>query len=190
MMDQHSLPSLPLDEWLDMAAKVQEARHVSKEQFVAHFKQKYSDPCLPLFMATETLSLGCIAKLYKGAHATIQSVARDFEVAPAVIESWLRSLNVVRNICAHHSRLWNREMGFKPMIPDKDPQWRDPVRVPNNRVFAILTISKYCLSRIAPQSHWDARLRELLGHFPMVPVADMGFPDNWEACPIWAFGSP
>ena len=47
-------------------------------------------------------------------------------------------------------------------------------------------ICKYCLGRIAPQSQWARRVRTLLADFPRIPVAEMGFPPDWERCPIWS----
>ena len=34
-----------------------------------------------------------------------------FGATDTVFQSWLIALNGVRNICAHHGRLWNRELG-------------------------------------------------------------------------------
>ena len=34
-----------------------------------------------------------------------------------VFASWLRSLNYLRNVCAHHSRLWNRNIVDQPRLP-------------------------------------------------------------------------
>ena len=72
-------------------------------------------------------------------------------------------------------------MGRRTQIrADRDPLW-----VGNDRVFGILTICKYCLDRIAPQSRWTDRLRRLLADCPDVPTPSMGFPPNWTDCPIW-----
>jgi len=98
----------------------------------------------------------------------------------------LLAINTVRNVCAHHGRLWNRELGTKPKIPAKDPAWNTPVTVGNDRVFGGLTLCKWSLDRIAPQSRWADRLRDLLEEFPAIPLVSMGFPTNWQQCPIWA----
>lgn len=191
MSERESLSGLSDEEWAWFVESVQRACAGSKEPFVLHFRRTYSDSYLPLWIATEIVSLGCIAKLFNGVSPEIQrTVAASFGISPRIFGSWLRSLNVVRNTCAHHSRLWNRVFGFKPRIPDADPQWHHPVEVSNDRVFAILTISKYCLNRIAPQSRWDQNLRRLLADFPTVPTRDMGFPDNWQTSPIWTLQGP
>ena len=73
----------------------------------------------------------------------------------------------------HHGRLWNRELGVKPMIPlaADYPDWHKPVVVRNNRVFAVLTMCRWCLRRVAPQSRWADRLRKLLQQCSGIPPA-------------------
>jgi abortive infection bacteriophage resistance protein len=114
-------------------------------------------------------------------------VARMFDVSDEVLRTWLWSLNEVRNVCAHHCRLWNRDLGNKPTIPHAKhhPDWHAPVEISNNRIFAVLTICAHSLALLAPKSGWQHRLRNLLNQHPMVPIKNMGFPENWLECPIW-----
>lgn len=161
----------------------------SKEVFVEHFNKNYGDihRHLPVWMACEIMSFGCMLTFFRSSHANIQrAVAKPLDVHPTVLESWLLALNVVRNICAHHGRLWNRVLGIKPKLPDKDTQWHTPIAIDNRRVFAILSICKVCLDKIAPQSHWPVRLYELLSRFPAIPQDQIGIPNNWLDCPIWS----
>jgi abortive infection bacteriophage resistance protein len=74
-----------------------------------------------------------------------------------------------------------------PMVPifQKYPEWYTPVEIKNNRVFGILTILKYLLDKIAPQSKWSSRLIELLKEYCEIPLRSMGFPDGWASTPIW-----
>lgn len=162
----------------------------SKEPFIKHFYQKYGEDhdVPPFWEAVEVMSFGAVVTFYKTTtHHVKQSVATAFGVPATVMESWLLALNTIRNICAHHSRLWNRELGNKPMIPhDPDyPDWHLPVQVRNERIFGILTVCKHTLNHIAPQSGWADRLIKLLDGYPDVPLASMGFPENWQQCPIW-----
>jgi len=88
--------------------------------------------------------------------------------AEQLLESWLR---------AHHGRLWNREFGYKPVIPKKrkHPEWHKLVTVGNNRVFAILTILKYLMNQIVPQSSWTERFYQLLTEYPKFLYGPWGF---------------
>jgi abortive infection bacteriophage resistance protein len=139
-------------------------------------------------MAAEIVPFGVTFSFFTGVEPDIKrEIALIYGIPDAVLFSWLNVLNMARNICAHHGRLWNRELGIKPLIPNtrKHPQWHFPVTVPNHRVFAILTILKHMTAVIAPQSRWPQRVRDLLKEYPEIPRLSMGFPAEWEKSPIW-----
>jgi len=189
--DPASLPSIGKKDRDLLLGSIQREKNRSKERFVRHFQSKYGShhSDLPVWMAIEVMSFGSVLTMYRGCSQSIrQAIARSFGVHDAVFESWLLTLNTVRNICAHHGRLWNREIGTKPKIPKKDPNWHTPVEVGNSRMFAVLTICKWSLDDIAPQSLWADRLRTLLVDYPDIPLVSMGFPENWHESPIWGDG--
>jgi abortive infection bacteriophage resistance protein len=188
-VDLAALPQLKADQRQRLLEDLASETEHSKETFTEHFRAKYGDehPYMPIWMAAEIMTFGCILTLFRGVHEDIRKqVAVLFGVHDTVLGSWLLTLNTVRNICAHHGRLWNREFGVQPKIPKKIGAWNRPVPVAGQRIFTILTICKHCLDRIAPQSYWPTRWRELLAAFPFIPRGSMGFPANWEECPIWA----
>jgi abortive infection bacteriophage resistance protein len=78
-------------------------------------------------------------------------------------------------------------LGIRPLIPDRKnlPDWHLPVTPDNRRTFAVLTLLKWLLRQIAPQSQWTNRLRELLKSYPDIPLNLAGFPPTWETSPIW-----
>jgi len=188
--DHGSLPKLTIQEHQDFLAHIEEETSRSREAFARHFRRKYGD-ChrhLPIWMAAEVMAFGSVLTFFRGARRKEKRpVADAFGLPDTVFGSWLLTLHAIRNICAHHGRLWNRELGVKPMIPlaADYPDWHQPVIVRNNRVFAILTMCRWCLGRIAPQSRWANRLHGLLDEFSDIPLGDMGFPANWQQCPIW-----
>ena len=188
--DPHSLPQLDTQKYSDLHQRIKDEIERSREVFVNHFHRKYGDShaFLPIWMATEVMTFGSVLSFFRGVDSTIQKdISKFFDVPDVVLESWLLTLNVIRNICAHHGRLWNRELGIKPKLPNprKHPQWNFPKPIPNQRVFIILTICRYCLNRIAPQSHWSSRMFSLLERFPDIPRINMGFPNNWEELTLW-----
>lgn len=173
--------------WIDETRKEVNRSH---EQFVEHFMKKYGDShnLLPLWMAGEIMSFGCMLTMYRGMKDVFKKeIAVHYDIPGEVLTSWLQTINVIRNICAHHSRLWNRELGVKPYIPRKNkyPQWHEPVLIPQNRIFGVLTILRYLLRIIAPQSQWEARLFTLLNEYPEISRWSMGFPDNWKESSLW-----
>ena len=46
--------------------------------------------------------------------ADIVGIAKYFSLPPQTFLSWLHALNFTRNLCAHHSRMWNRDMNIVP----------------------------------------------------------------------------
>lgn len=160
----------------------------SHESFVKHFERKYGDahPWPPIWAAAEVLSFGGILSLFRGSPRRVQkAVADHFGVADVVFESWLLTLNVVRNICAHHGRLWNREIGLQPKLP-RHADWQTPVFVGRDRAFGFLTILVHCLHQVAPGSQWARRFGTLLEEYPAIPIDRMGIPKNWQSSPVWA----
>lgn len=160
----------------------------SNERFVRHFQSRYgnSHTDLPIWMAVEIMTFGTVLTFFRSCDPGIRRrLAAPFGVHDSVFDSWLLALNTVRNICAHHARLWNRQLGIKPKIPDRNPIWSDPVKVKGDRIFGILCICKWSLDRIAPTSAWADRLRSLLDEYASVSRRSMGFAENWRDSPIW-----
>jgi abortive infection bacteriophage resistance protein len=183
-----SLPGWDAPTFTRFQWKLKDEVRRSQEAFVVHFKGKYGDvhPELPLWMAAELMSFGMVFTLFRGMEKTIKrQVSAEFDVAFKVMESWLSCLNAIRNICAHHGRLWNRVLGVKPLIPAKNPQWHTPVEVHNDRTFAVLVMLRYMLGVVAPQSRWHDRVEVLIVKYPDIPLPQMGFPQDWRDSPIW-----
>ena len=165
-----------------------EARR-SKETFVEHFKANYDEfPDLPIWAAAETMTFGAMFTLFKMSEKRVQKdVAWRYRIAGSVLLSWLQTLNYVRNMCAHHARLWNRELAIKPIIPDlkNGPRWHVPQAIANNRLFVVLTLLHFMLGLIAPESAWRTRLYSLFDRFPDVPLDPMGIPAGWRDHTLW-----
>lgn len=171
-------------------SKIHNEAQQSNEIFVKHYFSKYnSEKYLPLWMAIELMSFGALFTFFMHSEQYIQrEVAAGYNLHAKVLESWLRTINSVRNICAHHSRLWNRILVKPIKLPDKkhSPEFYSPVQVPPDRIFAVLTILSYMVKRIAPQSGWQERLRNLWGNkHKDIPLYRMGFPNDWEKCAVW-----
>jgi abortive infection bacteriophage resistance protein len=185
------LPNLDAKRYASFMEKINETTSHSKEGFVEHFKTTYGDThsLLPLWMAAEIMTFGMMLTMFRGIEMKLQqAIARDFNISDKVFLSWLVAINTIRNVCAHHGRLRDRVLDYTPMIPrtNKYPEWHNPVSIPQDRIFGILTILKYMMNIIAPQSGWSERFKSLLNQYQEIPIASMGMPTNWLDCPIWA----
>lgn len=188
--NQKNLPGLSEEvhkKWLD---ELNEEIKRSKEPFIIHFNKKYDDehPMPPLWMAVEIMSFGKMLTLFRGVDYKMkQKISSYYNISDEIFLSWLLALNSVRNICAHHGRLIDREFGYRPKIPreQKHPEWHRPVEISSDRIFGILTILKYILQFDAPSSSWEDRLLRLFSQYHEIPMHVMGFPNNWEGSPLW-----
>jgi abortive infection bacteriophage resistance protein len=169
---------------------VEEPEQARNEQFVRHFFTKYGDfhRELPIWMLCELMSFGSLLTFARGVTPAMQqTVAGEFGLPDELFFSWLRSLYSLRNACAHHSRIWNREFGNAPKTPGKNkfPNWHTAPEIPNNRVGYLLTICHFWLVKISPTSQWRTRLFELFDEYPEIPLLNMGLPENWREHPLW-----
>lgn len=100
--------------YLDLAA----AR--SREEFVTHFFATYKDP-LPIWIAIELWDFGTISAIVSGMKdQDLQTLADKYLIPKrTMLASWIQCLNLVRNICAHHGRLWNRPLIVQPSFPQR-----------------------------------------------------------------------
>ncbi|MBU4348575.1 Abi family protein [Patescibacteria group bacterium] len=147
-----NFPKLSSKEHKRLTKTISEETDKSREKFVGHFKNKYGDKhkLLPLWMAGEIVSFGVALTILKGASDQIRkNISAHYGIPDAVLISWIQTINVIRNICAHHSRLWNREMGVKPFIPRKKkyPEWHTPVTITNHRIFGGVGVRSKLLTK-------------------------------------------
>ncbi|MCE8018753.1 Abi family protein [Halomonas sp. MCCC 1A11036] len=163
----------------------------SKEDFVKHYRQKHG-PRLPIWVAVETWDFGTLSQLLAMMKVPDQRrIANKYGVPEwEVFQSWLRSLNYLRNVCAHHSRLWNRNVIDQPKLPELGTlPWCDDFHDQPQliaRPFLLLSIARHMTKVICPDTGWHLRLQKHLTAFPVLhaqrqlSLEDMGAPPGWE----------
>ena len=163
----------------------------TNETFIKHYKSKYFSPeNPPAWMTIEIASFGQLSMLFKNLRTcdARKATAKHFGVSEIVLESWLETLSFVRNTCAHHSRLWNRKLPKRPIIPDRAAdKWLEilPETDKLNRIYIVLSIIRYMIKRINPGTTFPSRLKQLLSDYPEIPLHYMGFPNEWEGDKFW-----
>lgn len=174
-------------EWLGKHAQLI-AR--SKEEFVRHNRDKYGLP-LAIWVTCEVWDFGTLSTLYNGMREAEQDmIANQYGVSSGrVFATWLRSLNYLRNVCAHHSRLWNRNIVDQPRLPSTaELAWVAPFEANAHaraRCFLLLRITRHLLGVVNPRSSWPERMKTHLLAFPDLShvglnLAGMGAFDGWE----------
>lgn len=165
----------------------------SKEDFVRHHQAKYGLP-LAIWVACEIWDFGSVSTLFSGMREPQQDkIASRYGVSNGrIFATWLRSLNFLRNLCAHHSRLWNRNIVDQPRLPNaRSLPWVASFQSNERaraRCFVLLMMTRQLLEATHPRSTWSARMQAHLHTFPdlthlNVNLSGSGAPENWES--IW-----
>lgn len=178
-------PKFDHKNWLN---KLENEVKRSRDAFINHYKNKYNNfPTLPIWMLTEVMSLGSLSFCYRGLkHDDKKVISGKLGLHHKRLADWLHKLTYIRNVCAHHSRLWNRELAIRPES-SRDPEWNPPITPRNDRVFYIFLMLRYLLQTTSSGDNWCQQCNKLLE-----PIAiekkwrmSMGMPDNWKKHPIW-----
>lgn len=161
-----------------------------QERFINHYYSTYGDPDLPpIWMICECLSLGTWSLMYanlaKGPDR--QQIAQHFGLNEAILTNWLHVLSYVRNICAHHQRLWNRQLVIKLRIAKKHKSFL----AIDDRFYALAVVIHELLQIISPGNQWHSRLESLLVNYSVTTNQSvMGFPAGWNTQPFWNVSKP
>lgn len=160
----------------------------SSDAFVSHYQQKYLGfPTMPIWMMTEVISLGSLSRMYKGMEPRDkQAVAAQLNIHHRRLQDWLHVLTYVRNVCAHHSRLWNRTLAIRP-VAMSELEWSNPLLPRLDRVFCILLMLRYIMSQTGNGAAWRDECNALLRPIAATPAwcQAMGMGPNWATHPIW-----
>jgi abortive infection bacteriophage resistance protein len=177
-------------QWLSRA---DEAENRSRADWVKDFRFRYCPP-LPIWMAVETWEFGALSHLIEMAHPSDRmKISRKYGIAdPELLISWVKVLSYVRNVCAHHGRLWNHPLVNQPKLP----KGNDAPLVAHiatyglsrTRVYGAAAVTQHFLRVINPDSTWKERLKNLWNDFPVIPAvspSQAGFMPTWTTQQLW-----
>lgn len=158
----------------------------SKELFVRHYREHYDYPYMPPgWMLIEVTTFGMWSKLYAGLldHVDKDAVADRFGPYPhAVFASWMHCISTLRNLCAHHGRLWNKIFGVQPKIP----RGYSLTFATDKRRFATHAyVMKSLLNPLGRGQEWSEGLKTLLRPLNAETLYQMGFSPSWANDPFW-----
>lgn len=165
----------------------------SKDDFMDHHRQAYGGR-VPIWVGIEVWDFGLLSRFFSGLkHRDKSAIALAFGVPDGdVLRSWIRSFNFVRNVAAHHARLWNRVNTEIPALPPLERcRWLEPLHQDEEarrKLFGALTCMRFLLKTMAPASSWHSLLKAHVATFPRTDLLSMraaGFPDGWEQQPVW-----
>lgn len=181
----------------------------SNEDFVSHHLENYGGE-LPIWAVTEVMGFQHLFMLYQGLGDKYQNaIAANFGLRTNAgdglggeLMNWMEIILQVRNLCAHHSRLWNRQ--FSKNLKMNHLRHLDETRhifldfrdatskgsknadVATKRLYASLVVLLTLNKKLDLDSTWTGKLKDLLLTLPEPgSLFQMGFPANWQELEIW-----
>ena len=181
------------DVYADIQKHIKEQLTSNKaEVFIQHYVNKYDVPKNPpSWMSIEIMYFNHLSRICRGLknRADVNGIASYFCLPPQTFCSWLHTLNYVRNICAHHARLWNRDLNIVPekLSFSKKLQWiNDAETARRTKVYYFFCMLNYLLQTANPTSSFNSNLQSLLEEYKdTVSLNAMGFPKDWKNEPLW-----
>ncbi len=137
----------------------------SKEPFIKHFKKKYSEELPPIWASVELMTLGQVSNWFSiiKLRQDRQLIAKYYALDEKVLASFLHHLTIIRNICAHHSVLWNKKLTLEFVIPK---EMQDKFNVSEKRkLFNSFVMVEHLMDKISGDNHWRERLESLVDKY-------------------------
>ncbi|WP_240471007.1 Abi family protein [Schaalia suimastitidis] len=169
--------------WLD---KYSDALKKSREDFVEHHRTRYGG-MLPVWVAVEIMDWGMLSNLYRFCPQHVRgAIACLCAMTAPQLESTLKSLNVLRNLSAHHARLFNRGFDIKPKPISNELM--EPVNSLTHRLFGQISLIRFLHYQLdLTGSKVLVNTLETFPHNAIIPFERTGAPQNWHDLPLWNF---
>lgn len=180
------------EDWKNRYEKL--ASQAKEEDYVKHFILNYGGT-YPVWVATEFMDFGSLVRLYSLLELKDRlKIARSIGIkSDHLLHSWLKALNVLRNDCAHHNRVWNRETSTQPPKPSPKMVPRDDClhleQVSNSRLYFLAGLVAMLTTAIYKQTNWPRQFKTVAKKAEKIEAVDafklMGFPEPWQNLSIW-----
>ena len=155
----------------------------SKETFVQHYRDKYTQPSRPpIWAVSELLTLGQFSKWLGNVKLRNdrQAMAHRLGLDETVVCAFAHHLTHIRNLCAHHCRVWNRKLTFTMTLPKRPAELAAQFNVAEDRrIYNTLVMLAWCVRTITPDTTWPNRLHTLLSGRTPHELKAMGAPADW-----------
>lgn len=165
----------------------------SQEVFIKDHRNRLSTEEPDAWKILEVASMGTLSKIYKNlVHQLPEKAQIAKEMGLTIhsdLSSWLEAITYVRNIIAHHSRLWSRTMVKTPKekITNAKFDWLQPGIQPvqARKPFLIISCMLYLCNEVTPGHQIKAKLVDLFNQNPNIPIHKLGFLNGWDNQPLW-----
>jgi abortive infection bacteriophage resistance protein len=162
------------------------------ESFAKEFRQKHPADNPDVWLLFEVATFGTLSKIYSNLKPELPQkslITHEFGLNSINdLSSWLAAISYLRNVIAHHSRIFGRDILKRPVLPKKPRnQWlqNSVTPVQEKKPFIVISIMIYLCNAINPNNEIKNKLLSLFNNSPSVPIYKLGFFNNWQREPLW-----
>lgn len=140
----------------------------SKETCVVHFKNNYKEKLPPIWSSVELMTLGQISHWFENIkqRKDRQEIAKYYNIDEKILSSFLHHLTIVRNISAHHSRLWNKKIPLEFTLPKFPIELKNQMNFTKRKyLYNTIVMTNYILKHIDEKNNWLDQIDELLKEY-------------------------
>ena len=163
--------------------KLREDYQDSQEVFAAHHREKYPELFTPpIWASCELMTLGQLSRWYGALKSTTdqKAIAKPYGLHESIMRSFLHHLTVVRNLCAHHGRVWNRTLVVTMKIPsDRNIAYLFNADAPQ-RIYNTIVMLSLLECAINPACTWAKEVKSFIEENREINLNAMGFPTDWQ----------
>ncbi|KIY39132.1 abortive phage infection protein [Pseudomonas sp. 10-1B] len=169
------------NKWNEWEAKQRELLNRSNEDAIRW--HRLSGRPVPFWVAVEAWDFGTLSRYFEMLLGSYQNqVLARFGLDHAqIFARWLQEINLLRNRCAHHTRIWNQVSSNPLSVLHVDPFFAT-LNLDKNalaRPYGLVCIIWFLLKKLAPNSDWIDKVADLVDRKPGLP-----------GCTFAAFGLP
>lgn len=169
--------------WSDWQNKHEKLIERSREDCIVWHKR--NDKEMPFWVVIEAWDFGALSKYYgmlkdKYRQNICVKLGITDKKETDVLRAWLMEMNILRNRCAHHTRIWNQQSSKQLKLTNH--ACFDDIRGDENtlsRLYSVIRVMWFLIEQIGPNSTWLKQVNHLIEQFPTVPgcsLSSLGLP--------------
>lgn len=161
--------------YTDFLVDLNRERGAQQRSLIVQHHDAHYGGNLPVWAMVEIVSFGTLSKLFKNLLPKYQrEIAKIYHTYPPLLSSWLNAFVLVRNICAHYGRLYNRNLLARPRIPKNAPALN------NYKIFSVIYLLYQYVEDPSLKLSLYCRLTNAITQHSFVELDKIGFPVNWD----------
>ncbi len=167
-------------------ANQQKEQRLAHEAYLKHFVNELHED-IPLWAYVDLLTISGISMLYAISESELKTtIAKQFNLnmskGSIILGQYMHSMTIIRNLCAHGSRIYNRLFEQKPSLNKNEKSLlrvNKDGELDNSHFYGFLLIMK----RLLPSDKYSEMKKSIVSltkKYPFVKMSYYGFREDWK----------